>query len=107
MAQVTLHTILLYVGGVIYIQHSFEPPGLEEPQACSEALCSLSLGYAHMFALLELHIRLSILWLLNTAPHCYPGKHGAVHECGMQQGLWFEAGGKGGRAGKKKSGKGH
>eukprot|EP00983_Pelagomonas_calceolata_P055382 1144125-Pelagomonas_calceolata.AAC.12 len=43
----------------------------------------LSLGYAHMFALLEQHIRLSILWLLNPVPHCYPGKHGAVHECGM------------------------
>eukprot|EP00983_Pelagomonas_calceolata_P119708 1160630-Pelagomonas_calceolata.AAC.9 len=33
-----------------------------------------------------LHIRQSILWLLNTVLHCYPGKHGAassVHECGM------------------------
>eukprot|EP00983_Pelagomonas_calceolata_P008200 268003-Pelagomonas_calceolata.AAC.1 len=33
----------------------------------------LSLGYVHMYALLELRIRLSILWLLNTALHCYPG----------------------------------
>eukprot|EP00983_Pelagomonas_calceolata_P109778 1159595-Pelagomonas_calceolata.AAC.4 len=41
----------------------------------------VSLGYAHMYALLELHIRLSVLWLLNTVPHCNPGKHGAVHEC--------------------------
>eukprot|EP00983_Pelagomonas_calceolata_P072091 1151540-Pelagomonas_calceolata.AAC.3 len=36
-----------------------------------------------MYALLELHIRLSILRLLNTVLHCYSGKHGAVHECGM------------------------
>eukprot|EP00983_Pelagomonas_calceolata_P035226 1101682-Pelagomonas_calceolata.AAC.2 len=43
----------------------------------------LSLGYAHMYDLLKLHICLFILWLLDTVPHCYPGKHGAVHECGM------------------------
>eukprot|EP00983_Pelagomonas_calceolata_P004138 134389-Pelagomonas_calceolata.AAC.1 len=43
----------------------------------------LSLGYGYMYALLELHVCLSILWLLNTVPHCYPGKHGAVHECDM------------------------
>eukprot|EP00983_Pelagomonas_calceolata_P083063 1156077-Pelagomonas_calceolata.AAC.2 len=34
---------------------------------------------------MEQNIRhgLSILWLLNTVPHCYHGKQGAVHECGM------------------------
>lgn len=34
-----------------------------------------------MYALLELHIWPSILWLLDMVLHHYPGKHEAVHEC--------------------------
>eukprot|EP00983_Pelagomonas_calceolata_P034141 1069322-Pelagomonas_calceolata.AAC.1 len=57
--------------------------GLHKVFLSAVGLNILSLECAHINVLLELHIRLSILWLLNMVPHCYPGKHGAGHECGM------------------------
>eukprot|EP00983_Pelagomonas_calceolata_P015434 489208-Pelagomonas_calceolata.AAC.3 len=52
--------------------------GLHRVYLGAVGLNILSSGYAHMCALLELHIRLSILWLLNMVLHRYPGKHGAA-----------------------------
>eukprot|EP00983_Pelagomonas_calceolata_P037282 1136269-Pelagomonas_calceolata.AAC.2 len=58
--------------------------GVLSSRSCSTKFFPAYLGwYAHVYALLELHTSLSILWLLNTVLHCYPGKHGATHECGM------------------------
>eukprot|EP00983_Pelagomonas_calceolata_P032918 1031043-Pelagomonas_calceolata.AAC.1 len=61
-----------------------KPGGVMEGQQSTALTEGLLLSVTrNLHPLLEVHIHLSILWLLNTVPHCYPGKHGAVHECGM------------------------
>eukprot|EP00983_Pelagomonas_calceolata_P076631 1153493-Pelagomonas_calceolata.AAC.2 len=65
--------------------------GLHKMYLGTVGLNILSLGYAHIYALLELCGRLSILWLLNTVLHCDPGKHGAVHKCVNMEVFFLES----------------